>query len=81
MNAAVANLAPNIAPDPILECLENQIDWYDRYENKSISNMHWFKRIKIMEIVSAAVIPLPRRIPCPARYHHNRRSQRTNYCV
>jgi uncharacterized protein DUF4231 len=54
MNAAIANLAPSLASDPIIERLEDQIGWYDR---KSISNMHWFKRIKITEIVSAAIIP------------------------
>jgi hypothetical protein len=51
MNAAIANLAP----DPIVERLEEQIGWYDR---KSKSNMQWFKRIKMTEIVSAAIIPL-----------------------
>jgi hypothetical protein len=51
MNAAIANLAP----DPIVERLEEQIVWYDR---KSKSNMQWFKRIKMTEIVSAAIIPL-----------------------
>jgi hypothetical protein len=54
MNAAVANLVPNLVPDPILERLEDQIGWYDR---KSISNMYWFKRLKITEIVAAAIIP------------------------
>jgi hypothetical protein len=50
MNAASGSL-----PDPIIARLEEQIAWYDR---KSNSNMHWFKRIKMTEIVSAAVIPL-----------------------
>src|SRR5260370_2737404 len=54
MNAAIADLATSRAPDPIIERLEDQIDWYDR---KSRSNMRWFKRIKITEIVSAAIIP------------------------
>jgi hypothetical protein len=54
MNAAIANLAPNLVPDPILERLEDQIGWYDR---KSISNMHWFKRLKMTEILAAAIIP------------------------
>jgi hypothetical protein len=43
------------ASDPILQRLEEQIVWYD---SKSTSNMHWFKRIKITEIVAAAIIPL-----------------------
>jgi len=51
MNAVIASLAP----DPIMERLEEQIAWYDL---KSTSNMQWFKRIKMTEIVSAAVIPL-----------------------
>jgi Protein of unknown function (DUF4231) len=42
-------------PDPIVERLEEQIVWYD---SKSTSNMHWFKRIKMTEIVSAAIIPM-----------------------
>jgi Protein of unknown function (DUF4231) len=51
MNAAIAN----VAPDPIMERLEDQIGWYDV---KSRSNMQWFKRIKMTEIIAAAVIPL-----------------------
>jgi uncharacterized protein DUF4231 len=50
MNAAIENLAP----DPIIDRLEDQIAWYDR---TSTSNMHWFKRLKITEIFSAALIP------------------------
>jgi hypothetical protein len=41
--------------DPILERLEDQIRWYD---SKSISNMRWYKRLKISEIAFAATIPL-----------------------
>jgi hypothetical protein len=51
MNATTANFAP----DPIMERLEDQIGWYDQ---RSISNMHWFKRLKISEIAFAATIPL-----------------------
>lgn len=40
--------------DPILERLEDQISWYDR---KSTSNQRIFKRIKVTEIVAAALIP------------------------
>ncbi len=50
MDAAIANSAP----DPIIERLEDQIRWYDQ---KSRSSMRWYKRIKISEIGSAAVIP------------------------
>jgi hypothetical protein len=40
--------------DPILARLEDQIDWYDK---KSISNQRVYKRIKVIEILSAALIP------------------------
>jgi Protein of unknown function (DUF4231) len=53
--AAVANLAPNLTPDPIIERLEDQIGWYDL---KSRSKMRWYKRLKISEIASAAIIPM-----------------------
>src|SRR5712671_5221062 len=41
--------------DPIMERLENQIGWYDR---KSLTNQKYYKRIKMVEIVAAAIIPL-----------------------
>ena len=41
--------------DPIMERLEDQIAWYDR---KSMINQRTFKRIKTVEICSAALIPL-----------------------
>jgi hypothetical protein len=34
--------------------MEDQINWYDR---KSRSNMQWYKRMKMTEIISAAIIP------------------------
>lgn len=40
--------------DPIMARLEDQIDWYDR---KSIGDKKSYKRIKITEIVAAALIP------------------------
>ena len=40
--------------DPIMERLEDQIVWYDR---KSQINQRAFKRIKMVEILAAAVIP------------------------
>src|ERR1700676_3227017 len=40
--------------DPIRERLEDQISWYDR---KSLFNQRMFKRIKMIEILAAAVIP------------------------
>jgi uncharacterized protein DUF4231 len=42
------------APDPIMERVEDQIGWYDR---KSLTNQQSFKRIKVFEIVAAAIIP------------------------
>ena len=50
MNTSGAPLA-----DPIIERLEDQIAWYD---GKSITNQRAYKRIKIAEIISAAIIPL-----------------------
>lgn len=40
--------------DPVIERLEDQIQWYDR---KSRSAQRIFKRIKIVEILAAAMIP------------------------
>ncbi len=40
--------------DPVIARLEDQIGWYDR---KSRSAQHIFKRVKIVEILSAALIP------------------------
>jgi hypothetical protein len=45
---------PDPKMDPIFDRLENQIDWYDR---KSRSARRMFKRIKVIEILSAAAIP------------------------
>lgn len=41
-------------PDPIIARLEDQISWYDR---KSVYNQKAYRRIKTVEIVSAALIP------------------------
>ena len=40
--------------DPIYARLEDQIDWYDR---KSRAAQRTFKRIKVAEILAAAIIP------------------------
>ena len=48
---------PNAASaqnDPILDRLEDQIRWYD---SKSLSAQDIFKRIKVVEILAAALIP------------------------
>jgi hypothetical protein len=47
-----ATNAPEI--DPIMDRLEDQIGWYDR---KSMTNQRYFKRIKMVEIAAAAIIP------------------------
>jgi len=46
--------------DPVVDRLEDQIAWYDR---KSSSNQKIYKRIKVMEIVAAAVIPFLPALP------------------
>jgi len=45
---------PSSTGDPVIARLEDQIDWYDR---KSRSAQHIFKRVKVVEILSAALIP------------------------
>jgi uncharacterized protein DUF4231 len=44
--------APEV--DPVMERLEDQIGWYDR---KSMTNQRYFKRLKMVEIAAAAMIP------------------------
>ena len=46
--------APLPDADPIMERLEDQIAWYDR---NSMTNQRYFKRIKMVEIAAAAMIP------------------------
>ncbi len=41
--------------DATLQRLEDQIDWYDR---KSKRAQNWYKGLKILEVASAAVIPI-----------------------
>jgi uncharacterized protein DUF4231 len=43
------------AATPAWERLETQIAWYDR---KSNQNQRWFKRLKVLQIVLAAAIPV-----------------------
>ena len=45
---------PSRSDDPTWDRLEGQIDWYDR---KSIRYQKIYKRIKIVEIIAAALIP------------------------
>lgn len=42
-------------PESGYERLESQINWYDR---KSVSNQRFFKRLKLVELVAAACVPL-----------------------
>src|ERR1700759_4851152 len=51
MSTPTVNFGPG---DPIHDRLEDQIGWYDR---KSLYNQHAFKRIKVTEIVAAALVP------------------------
>jgi hypothetical protein len=56
--------APDTQPanDPIYARLEDQIDWYDR---RSRTAQRAFKRIKVVEIFSAAIIPFLSGITLP----------------
>lgn len=47
-----ATILPEV--DPVRERLEDQIAWYDQ---KSLASQRTFKRIKVVEILAAAVIP------------------------
>ena len=49
--------------DPVIDRLEDQINWYDR---KSLSSQHAFKRIKVMEIIAAALIPFLSALKLPS---------------
>ena len=66
-NPAAAVPAPDPANDPIFARLEDQIGWYDR---KSASSQRMFKRIKIVEILSAAFIPFLGSLPWDALKPH-----------
>ena len=43
------------ATSPTLQRLDDQIDWYDK---KSQYAQTWFKRLKLVQLVTAGVIPL-----------------------
>jgi hypothetical protein len=51
MNTSAAQLPDS---DPIIERLEDQLAWYDR---KSLASQRAYRRIKIAEILAAAIIP------------------------
>ena len=46
-----------------VECLEDQITWYD---SKSDVNQRWFKALKATEIIAAAMIPFAAGFEAPA---------------
>jgi hypothetical protein len=52
-----------LSVSPAWARLEDQIAWYDR---KSSENQRWFKRLKILQIVTAAAIPVAAGISAPA---------------
>jgi hypothetical protein len=52
MNTSAATQLPD--SDPIMERLEDQLAWYD---GKSLGNQRAYKRMKIAEILAAAIIP------------------------
>jgi hypothetical protein len=47
---------------PAWERLETQVKWYDR---KSSRNQAWFKRLKVMQIVTAAALPVAAGVSAP----------------
>ena len=54
-------LGANVSRDPIMDAdsyiaerLDDQIGWYDR---KSLSNQHWYKGVRALQFVAAALIP------------------------
>jgi Protein of unknown function (DUF4231) len=48
-------VADPAAADPVWERLEDQIVWYDR---KSRENQRWYRRLKLLELVIAASLPV-----------------------
>jgi hypothetical protein len=49
--------------DYLAQRVEDQINWYSR---KSLWNQRWFKRLRVAEIVAAALIPFLTAIPAPS---------------
>ncbi len=52
-----------VSSNPTVERLEDQITWYDR---KSVVNQRWYKTLKAIEIMAAAVIPFAAGVGAPA---------------
>jgi hypothetical protein len=56
-----ATVPDSLNPSEYLEQrVRDQINWYDK---KSLWNQRWFKRLRIFEIVAAAMIPLLTAVP------------------
>ena len=54
-SATMSTQAANVPQvDPTMERLEDQIGWYAQ---KSVANQRYYKRIKVVEISAAALIP------------------------
>ena len=51
----MTNEATNQATPPTLERLEDQIAWYDR---KSRSAQRWFKSLKVIQLMTAGLVPI-----------------------
>ncbi len=49
-----ATVVASAVTDPVLARLDDQIDWYDK---KSSTSQRYYKRIKLTEIIAAALIP------------------------
>jgi hypothetical protein len=45
----------DVATSPTLQRLDEQIDWYDK---KAQNAQFWFKRLKLVQLVTAGIIPL-----------------------
>ena len=54
------SLGPN---EYLTQRVDDQIDWYDR---KSLWNQRWFKRLRVVEIAAAALIPFLTAVPASA---------------
>lgn len=56
-----ANMPDALNPSEYLaQRVQDQISWYDK---KSLWNQRWFKRLRVIEIVAAAMIPFLTAIP------------------
>jgi hypothetical protein len=52
-----------LSVSPAWSRLEDQIGWYDRQSGRA---QHWFKRLKVSQIVLAAAIPVAAGVSAPA---------------